>query len=67
MTQKSRFKVFIGYDSREDIEGWHTRSQVPDPICVHFTEGGPWFDGYRNVEYAYEWNQTAGRVRSSQR
>ena len=49
------------------LEGWHTRAQVPDPTCVHFTEGGPWFDGCRNVEYAYEWNQTAGRVRASQR
>jgi hypothetical protein len=22
---------------------------------VHFTEGGPWFEGYRNVPYADEW------------
>lgn len=49
------------------LEGWHTRAQVVDPIAVHFTEGGPWFDGYQNVEYAYEWNRIAGRVRSSQR
>jgi lipopolysaccharide biosynthesis glycosyltransferase len=49
------------------LEGWHTRSQVPDPTCVHFTEGGPWFDGYQNVEYAHEWNQIAGRVRASER
>jgi lipopolysaccharide biosynthesis glycosyltransferase len=49
------------------LEGWHTRAQVADPIAVHFTEGGPWFDGYQNVEYAYEWNRTAGRVRASER
>jgi hypothetical protein len=49
------------------LEGWHTRAQVPDPTCVHFTEGGPWFDEYQNVEYAYEWKQWAGRVRASER
>lgn len=49
------------------LEGWHTRSQVKDPVCVHFTEGGPWFDGYENVEYAHEWKQMAARVRASQR
>lgn len=26
-----------------------------DPKLVHFTEGGPWFEGYRNVPYADEW------------
>jgi lipopolysaccharide biosynthesis glycosyltransferase len=49
------------------LEGWHTRAQVPDPTCVHFTEGGPWFDTYQNVEYAHEWKQTAARVRASER
>ena len=45
----------------------NTRSQVSDPTCVHFTEGGPWFDNHQNVEYAYEWKQVAGRVRASKR
>lgn len=27
-----------------------------DPKVVHFTLGGPWFDNYKNVEYADEWN-----------
>lgn len=26
-----------------------------DPEIVHFTEGGPWFEGYENVPYAGEW------------
>ena len=26
-----------------------------DPSIVHFTEGGPWFDGYGDVAYADEW------------
>lgn len=49
------------------LEGWHTRAMEPDPACVHFTEGGPWFDTYQNVEYAHEWKQVAGRVRASER
>lgn len=32
----------------------HTEG-VADPKIVHFTDGGPWFDGFRNVEYADEW------------
>ena len=27
------------------------------PKAVHFTEGGPWFDGYRNVPFAEEWRR----------
>lgn len=26
-----------------------------DPKIVHFTEGGPWFEGYEDVPYADEW------------
>jgi hypothetical protein len=26
-----------------------------DPKLVHFTEGGPWFEAYRDVPYADEW------------
>lgn len=26
-----------------------------DPVIVHFTEGGPWFEGYKDVPYADEW------------
>lgn len=32
----------------------HTDPSV-DPKLVHFTEGGPWFEKYRNVPYADEW------------
>jgi hypothetical protein len=32
----------------------HTDPSI-DPKLVHFTEGGPWFDNYRNVPYADEW------------
>ncbi len=37
------------------LEGWHTKADEPDPVCVHMTRGGPWFPGYQDVEYAEEW------------
>ena len=27
------------------------------PAGIHYTEGGPWFDHYKNVEFAQEWTQ----------
>lgn len=39
------------------LEGWHTKNDEPDPICVHFTRGGPWFNAYKDVEYADEWQR----------
>jgi len=26
-----------------------------DPMAVHFTDGGPWLEGYEEVDYAWEW------------
>ena len=31
--------------------------QIDDPKVVHFTDGGPWLEGYEDVEYADEWNK----------
>ena len=33
-----------------------------DPFAVHFSEGGPWFEKYENVEYAEEWKSVYTRV-----
>lgn len=30
-------------------------TEVADPKVVHFTDGGPWFEGFKNVPYAEEW------------
>lgn len=32
-------------------------ARVPDPKIVHFTLGLPYIDGYRNCEFADEWNK----------
>ena len=38
------------------LEGWYKKSDCIDPIAVHFTRGGPWFEQWKDVEYADEWN-----------
>ena len=45
------------------LEGWHTKDDCPNPIAVHFTRGGPWFNEWQNVEYAAEWNVTAAKLK----
>jgi len=37
------------------LEGWNTREQCADPVGVHMTRGGPWFEHMQDVEYADEW------------
>ena len=34
------------------LVGWY---QSKDPKLVHYTEGGPWFEEYKNCEYSKEW------------
>jgi len=46
------------------LEGWHTKDDCPNPIAVHFTRGGPWFNEWQNVEYAAEWNAVANQISS---
>jgi len=38
---------------------WVPGHSSPDinPKCIHFTEGGPWFDAYKDVPFASEWQR----------
>lgn len=47
------------------LEGWNTDEECADPLAVHFTRGGPWFDEYKDVEYADEWKQYESLARPS--
>ena len=29
------------------------------PKILHYTEGGPWFDGYRHCDYSDDWKKEA--------
>jgi len=39
------------------LVGHTTLHPGQEPKLVHHTEGGPWFEAYRDVEYADEWRQ----------
>jgi hypothetical protein len=44
------FNHLVGYYSNEN------------PKAVHFTNGGPWLEGYRNVDFADEWLNLYGSI-----
>ena len=44
------------------LEGWHTKDDCPNPIAVHMTRCGPWFDNWKHVEYADEWLAVAKEI-----
>jgi lipopolysaccharide biosynthesis glycosyltransferase len=46
------------------LEGWNKKPGSGYPNAVHFTRGGPWFDEYRDVDYAAEWNAEAEKIYS---
>lgn len=46
-----RWNHLVGYDAPN-----------PDVSLVHYTIGGPYFEEYRNVEYAEEWRREMNRM-----
>ncbi|MEM1366371.1 MAG: glycosyltransferase [Pseudomonadota bacterium] len=41
------------------LEGWYDKPETGLPNAVHYTNGGPWFKDWQNVDYADEWRATA--------
>ena len=39
------------------LAGWYEEPEDGKPKAIHYTEGGPWFDDYRDCEYADIWNK----------
>ena len=37
------------------LVGWYKESTDGNPKCLHYTEGGPWFENYRTCPYNREW------------
>jgi lipopolysaccharide biosynthesis glycosyltransferase len=37
------------------LEGWYKKPKDQTPKAIHFTEGGPWFKDYQEVDYADLW------------
>lgn len=39
------------------LVNWYKEPQDGNPFALHYTEGGPWFDDYRDCDYHGIWNQ----------
>ena len=39
------------------LVGWYKEPNDGAPKILHYTEGGPWFDGYRDCEYGDDWKK----------
>ncbi len=37
------------------LVGWYKEPTDGNPKCLHYTEGGPWFENYRTCPYNREW------------
>ena len=46
------------------LEGWCAKPAIGVPNAVHFTRGGPWFDNWREVDYAALWRMEARNLGS---
>ncbi|WP_026480078.1 hypothetical protein [Ahrensia sp. 13_GOM-1096m] len=47
------------------LEGWNEKPATGYPNAVHFTNGGPWFKDWQDVDYAQEWRDWADKVDSN--
>ena len=39
------------------LVGWYNEQNDGTPKAIHYTEGGPWFENYRNCEYSDIWKK----------
>ena len=39
------------------LVNWYHEPEDGQPKAIHYTEGGPWFDNYKDCEYAELWNE----------
>ena len=46
------------------LEGWSKAPPGEIPKVIHYTRGGPWFDQWRDVEYADLWRAELKRTRA---
>ena len=47
------------------LVGWYNEPNDGHPKAIHYTEGGPWFENYRNCEYHQEWKKTLSEMMSA--
>jgi len=44
------------------LVGWHKSPEDGIPKALHFTEGGPWLDNYRDCEYSDVWREYKEKI-----
>ncbi|MBA8901960.1 glycosyltransferase [Phyllobacterium sp. P30BS-XVII] len=44
------------------LEGWNEKPATGTPNAVHFTNGGPWFKDWQDVEYGDVWRKEALKI-----
>lgn len=47
------------------LEGWNEKPGVGTPNAIHYTRGGPWFDDWKDVDYADLWVTERDRFQNS--
>jgi lipopolysaccharide biosynthesis glycosyltransferase len=47
------------------LVNWYTSPADGTPKALHYTEGGPWFDDYEDVEYAANWYKYYKHINNS--
>jgi lipopolysaccharide biosynthesis glycosyltransferase len=46
------------------LEGWSAKPAQGTPKVIHYTRGGPWFEKWRDADYADLWRDEWARVQS---
>jgi len=44
------------------LVNWYKETDNEKPIAIHYTEGGPWFENYKNCDYADIWNSYKNKL-----
>ena len=44
------------------LEGWNDIPDTGTPNAVHFTNGGPWFKDWQDVDYGDLWRAEADKI-----
>ncbi len=47
------------------LAGWYKEPNDGNPKAIHYTEGGPWFENYRDCEYHQKWKDLLFNMMSS--
>lgn len=49
------------------LVGWYHEPKDGMPKALHYTEGGPWFEEYKDCEYSTEWIDCRNRVDANEK